>query len=69
MITRTDFFQAAKRSVFKWKKQLLKKQGKFIITRGAKLDIGPGISHKTTIIELYFKGYTFTEIEQLRTNR
>lgn len=42
---------------------LLKNQGKFIMTRGAKLDMGPGISHKTTIIELYFKGYTFTDIE------
>ncbi len=42
---------------------LLKKEGKFIMTRGAKLDMGPGISHKTSIIELYFKGYTFTEIE------
>ena len=42
---------------------LLKKQGKFIMTRGAKLDMGPGLSHKTAIIELYFKGYTFTEIE------
>ena len=46
---------------------LLKKHGKFIMTRGAKLDMGPGISHKTTIIELYFKGYTFTEVEQ-KTN-
>ena len=26
--------------------------------------MGPGLSHKTTIIDLYFKGYTFTEIEQ-----
>ena len=42
---------------------LLKKQGKFIMTRGAKLDMGPGISHKTAIIELYFKGYAFTDIE------
>ncbi len=42
---------------------LLKKEGKFIMTRGAKLDMGPGLSHKTEIIELYFKGYTFTEIE------
>jgi hypothetical protein len=41
----------------------LKKEGKFIMTRGAKLDMGPGISHKTAIIELYFKGYTFTDIE------
>ena len=42
---------------------LLKKDGKFIMTRGAKLDMGPGLSHKSAIIELYFKGYTFTEIE------
>jgi hypothetical protein len=45
----------------------LKKQGKFIMTRGAKLDMGPGVSHKTTIIDYYFKGYTFTEVEQ-KTN-
>lgn len=45
----------------------LKQQGKFIMTRGAKLDMGPGLSHKTTIIDYYFKGYTFTEIEQ-KTN-
>lgn len=45
----------------------LKKEGKFIMTRGAKLDMGPGISHKTAIIELYFKGYTFTDIE-MKTN-
>lgn len=47
--------------------QYLKRQGKFIMTRGAKLDMGPGLSHKTSIIDLYFKGYTFTEIEQ-KTN-
>ncbi|MBA7590190.1 hypothetical protein ES708_32298 [subsurface metagenome] len=41
----------------------LKQQGKFIMTRGAKLDMGPGLSHKTTIIDYYFKGYTFTDIE------
>ena len=45
----------------------LKQQGKFIMTRGAKLDMGPGLSHKTTIIDYYFKGYTFTDIE-LKTN-
>ena len=47
--------------------QFLKQQGKFIMTRGAKLDMGPGLSHKTTIIDYYFKGYTFTEVEQ-KTN-
>lgn len=45
----------------------LRKEGKFIVTRGAKLDMGPGLSHKTIILELYFKGYTFTDIE-LKTN-
>jgi hypothetical protein len=34
----------------------LRRQGKFIMTRGAKLDMGPGLSHKTTIIDYYFKG-------------
>jgi len=32
------------------------------MTRGAKHDMGPGISHKTQILELYFKGYQFTDI-------
>ncbi len=45
----------------------LKHQGLFVMTRGAKHDMGPGISHKTQILELYFKGYLFTEIEQ-KTN-
>lgn len=45
----------------------LKQQGMFILTRGAKLDMGPGLSHKTAIIDLYFKNYTFSEVEQ-KTN-
>jgi len=45
----------------------LKNEGYFIMTRGAKHDMGPGLSHKTQILELYFKGYQFTEIEQ-KTN-
>ncbi len=45
----------------------LNQQGMFIMTRGAKKDMGPGLSHKTIIIDLYFKGYTFSEIE-LKTN-
>ena len=46
---------------------LLRRDGKFIMTRGAKHDMGPGLSHKTIIIDLYFKGYTFSEIE-LKSN-
>ena len=45
----------------------LKQSGYFVMTRGAKHDMGPGLSHKTQILELYFKAYTFTEIEQ-KTN-
>jgi hypothetical protein len=41
----------------------LRQQGKFIMTRGLKQDMGPGLSHKTIICDLYFKGYTFSEIE------
>jgi hypothetical protein len=51
-----------KRDIF-----FLRKNGKFIMTRGTKLDMGPGLSHKSIILDLYFKGYSFTEIE-LRTN-
>lgn len=42
----------------------LRRQGQFILTRGMKHDMGPGLSHKTLICDLYFKGYTFTEIEK-----
>lgn len=44
--------------------QYLRQQGKFIMTRGTKHDMGPGLSHKTIILDLYFKGYTFSEIER-----
>lgn len=46
---------------------LLRNEGKFVMTRGTKHDMGPGLSHKTIIIDLYFKAYTFSEIEQ-KTN-
>ena len=45
----------------------LRHDSKFIMTRGVKHDMGPGLSHKTQIIELYLKGYQFTDIEQ-KTN-
>jgi len=45
----------------------LRHDGKFVMTRGVKHDMGPGLSHKTQIIELYLKGYQFTDIEQ-KTN-
>lgn len=45
----------------------LRKAGKVVMTRGWKHDMGPGTSHKAQIIDLYLKGYQFTEIE-LKTN-
>jgi len=45
----------------------LRHEGLFIMTRGTKHDMGPGLSHKTIIIDLYLKNYSFYEIE-LKTN-
>jgi hypothetical protein len=45
----------------------LRRAGKVVMTRGWKHDMGPGTSHKAQIIDLYLKGYQFTEIE-LKTN-
>ena len=45
----------------------LRKAGKVVMTRGWRHDMGPGTSHKAQVIELYLKGYQFTEIE-LKTN-
>ena len=45
----------------------LRDRGIDIPTRGSIQDIGPTISHKTKIVELWLKGFEYTEIE-LRTN-
>ena len=42
----------------------LKDDGIIVPTRGNRKDIGPGISHKTKIVEMYLKGYDFTEIKR-----
>jgi hypothetical protein len=42
----------------------LREQETTIPTRGSIQDIGPTVPHKTKIIELYLKGYEYTEIEQ-----
>jgi Protein of unknown function (DUF1670). len=42
----------------------LKNEGIIVPTRGNKKDIGPGISHKVTIVELYLKGHDFTDIKR-----
>ena len=43
--------------------QQMRRAGQFIMTRGMGHDMGPGLSHKTIIIDLYLKGYTFSQIE------
>lgn len=45
----------------------LRHDGKVVLTRGWKHDMGPGTSHKAQIVDLYLKGYQFTDIE-LKTN-
>jgi hypothetical protein len=39
------------------------KQGIVVPTRGEIQDIGPTVSHKSKIIELYLKGYEYTDIK------
>lgn len=38
--------------------------GVFVHTRGNTRDIGPGISHKTRILDMYLKGMEYTDIER-----
>jgi Protein of unknown function (DUF1670) len=42
----------------------LEKREELVPTRGKWKDIGPGVSHKKKILELYLKGYEYTEIER-----
>ena len=42
----------------------LKNEGIVVPTRGNRKDIGPGISHKTKIVEMYLMGYDFSEIKR-----
>jgi len=42
----------------------LKDEDIIVPTRGNRQDIGPGITHKTKIVEMYLKGYDFTEIKR-----
>ena len=39
-------------------------EGIMVYTRGNMRDIGPGISHKTKILDMYLKGYEYTDIER-----
>jgi hypothetical protein len=42
----------------------LEENVELVPTRGKWKDIGPGVSHKKKILELYLKGYEYTEIER-----
>ncbi len=42
----------------------LKDEDIIVPTRGNRMDIGPGTSHKTKIVEMYLKGYEFTDIKR-----
>ena len=47
----------------------LEKKGKLVPTRGKWKDIGPGVSHKKRILELYLKGDEYTDIERKTKHR
>lgn len=42
----------------------LRDEGIIVPTRGNRKDIGPGISHKAKIVDLYLTGYDFTEVKR-----
>jgi len=44
--------------------QELQNEGICVPTRGSRMDIGPGISHKTKIVEMYLDGYDFIDIKR-----
>jgi len=51
------------RTVVRYVKEI-QDSGLFLHTRGNIRDIGPGVSHKTKIIELYLKNYEYGDIER-----
>jgi transcription initiation factor IIE alpha subunit len=40
----------------------LRKQGLQVVTRGVYSDIGPSVSHKVVIVEMFLSGFVYTEI-------
>ena len=42
----------------------LNEEGIIVPTRGTRMDIGPGTSHKTRIVQLYIEGHDFTDIKR-----
>jgi hypothetical protein len=52
------------RTVTRYIKEIQKTEKVFLHTRGNVRDIGPGISHKTRIIELYLQNYEYGDIKR-----
>ena len=52
------------RTVTRYIKDIQETEDIFLHTRGNVRDIGPGVSHKTRIIELYLQNYEYGDIER-----
>ena len=66
LFTQADFSILLNESITtigRYIKQLLE-EDIIVPTRGNRMDIGPGTSHKAKIVELYLKGYEFTDIKR-----
>lgn len=57
------YITTSSKSTVKRDLSTLRETGVMVPTRGSLKDIGPGVSHKTQIVQLYLRGYQFTEIE------
>lgn len=67
LLTQEDLsrlLHVSSRTIRKDIKELIK-DGNTVHTRGYDHDIGPGLSHKTRVIDLYLEGYTYAEIMRL----
>ena len=66
LLTRADIailLSESTKTVARYVKEL-ENHGHVVPTRGRLKDIGPGVSHKKRILELYLKGDEYTEIER-----
>jgi len=66
LFTQADFSILLNESITtigRYIKQLLE-EDIIVPTRGNRMDIGPGTSHKVKIAELYLKGYEFSDIKR-----
>jgi len=66
LLTQEDLARLLCSSVSTMKRDIeaLRTDGFEVPTRGAIQDIGPGVSHKARIVELYLKSFSFRELER-----